>query len=74
MITNSKICSATVQNAALRTMRPYKFTLGVTYSTTRPQLEKLMQDLQAMLDASPSPTTAPTSCSWPTSEIPASTS
>ena len=53
VITNSKICSATVQNAALRTMRPYKFTLGVTYSTTRPQLEKLMQDLQAMLDASP---------------------
>ena len=42
-----------MQNAALRTMRPYKFTLGVTYSTTRPQLEKLMQDLQAMLDASP---------------------
>ena len=39
VITNSKICSATVQNAALRTMRPYKFTLGVTYSTTRPQLE-----------------------------------
>ena len=27
--------------------------LGVTYSTTRPQLEKLMKDLQAMLDASP---------------------
>ena len=53
VITNSKICSATVQNAALRTMRPYKFTLGVTYSTTRSQLEKLMQDLQAMLDASP---------------------
>ena len=53
VITNSKICSATVQNAALRTMRPYKFTLGVTYSTTRPQLEKLMQDLQAMLDTSP---------------------
>ena len=53
VITNSKICSATVQNAALRTMRPYKFTLGVAYSTTRPQLEKLMQDLQAMLDASP---------------------
>ena len=53
VITNSKICSATVQNAALRTMRLYKFTLGVTYSTTRPQLEKLMQDLQAMLDESP---------------------
>ena len=53
IVTNSKICSSTVQNAALRTMRPYKFNLGVTYGTTRPQLEKLMADLQAMLDASP---------------------
>ena len=53
IVTNSKICSATVQNAALRTMRPYKFTLGVTYNTTRPQLEKLMADLQTMLDESP---------------------
>ena len=53
IITNSKICSATVQNAALRTMRPYKFTLGVTYGTSRPQLEKLMADLRTMLDNSP---------------------
>lgn len=53
IITNSKICSSTVQNAALRTMRPYKFTLGVTYGTTRAQLEKLMADLQTMLDNSP---------------------
>ena len=53
IITNSQICSSTVQNAALRTMRPYKFTLGVTYGTTRAQLEKLMADLQAMLDNSP---------------------
>ena len=53
VVTNSKICSSTVQNAALRTMRPYKFNLGVTYGTTRPQLERLMKDLQAMLDASP---------------------
>ena len=53
IVTNSKICSATVQNAALRTMRPYKFTLGVTYNTTRPQLEKLMADLKTMLDESP---------------------
>ena len=29
------------------------FTLGVTYDTTRPQLEKLMADLDAMLKASP---------------------
>ena len=51
--TNSKICSSTVQNAALRTMRPYKFNLGVTYGTTRPKLEQLMADLKAMLDKSP---------------------
>ena len=53
VVTNSKICSSTVQNAALRTMRPYKFNLGVTYGTTRPKLEQLMKDLQTMLDASP---------------------
>ena len=27
IITNSQICASTVQNTALRTMRPYKFTL-----------------------------------------------
>ena len=43
IITNSQICASTVQNAALRTMRPYKFTLGVTYNTTRPQLEQHTQ-------------------------------
>ena len=53
VVTNSKICSSTVQNAALRTMRPYKFNLGVTYGTTRPKLEQLMADLKAMLDKSP---------------------
>ena len=53
IVTNSKICSSTVQNAAMRTMRPYRFTLGVTYNTTRPQLEKLMADLKTMLDESP---------------------
>lgn len=53
VVTNSQICASTVKNAALRTMRPYKFNLGVTYNTTRPKLEKLMKDLQAMLDASP---------------------
>ena len=53
IITNSQICASTVQNTALRTMRPYKFTLGVTYNTTRPQLEQLMADLKKMLDESP---------------------
>ena len=53
VVTNSQICASTVKNAALRTMRPYKFNLGVTYNTTRPQLEQLMADLTAMLKASP---------------------
>ena len=53
VITNSKICDSTVVNYALRSLRPYKFTLGVTYSTTRSQIEKLMVDIQAMLDANP---------------------
>ena len=52
IITNSQICASTVQNAALRTMRPYKFTLGVTYGTSRAKLEQLMADLTAMLEAS----------------------
>ena len=30
VVTNSQICASTVKNAALRTMRPYKFNLGVT--------------------------------------------
>ena len=53
IVTNSKICSSTVQNAAMRTMRPYRFTLGVTYGTSRARLEQLMADLKTMLDESP---------------------
>lgn len=52
IITNSKICSSTVVNCAMRTTRPYKFTLGVTYDTSRAKLEQLMADLTAMLEAS----------------------
>ena len=47
------VSSATINNATLRNKRLYRFTLGVTYDTTRPQLEKLMADLDAMLKASP---------------------
>ena len=53
ILTNSTVSSATINNATLRNKRLYRFTLGVTYDTTRPQLEKLMADLQAMLDNSP---------------------
>ena len=53
ILTNSTVSSATINNATLRNKRLYRFTLGVTYDTTRPQLEKLMADLTAMLKASP---------------------
>ena len=53
ILTNSTVSSATINNVALRDRRLYRFTLGVTYDTTRPQLEKLMADLTALLKASP---------------------
>ena len=52
ILTNSKVCSSTIVNCAMRTTRPYKFTLGVTYDTSRAKLEQLMADLTAMLEAS----------------------
>ena len=52
ILTNSKVCSSTIVNCAMRTTRPYKFTLGVTYGTSRARLEQLMADLTAMLEAS----------------------
>ena len=52
ILTNSKVCSSTIVNCAMRTIRPYKFTLGVTYGTSRAKLEQLMADLTAMLEAS----------------------
>lgn len=53
ILTNSNVSAATINNSTLRNKRLYRFTLGVTYDTTRPQLEKLMADLTAMLKASP---------------------
>ena len=53
ILTNSTVSAATINNGTLRNKRLYRFTLGVTYDTTRPQLEQLMADLTAMLKASP---------------------
>ena len=53
ILTNSTVSSATINNVTLRDRRLYRFTLGVTYDTTRPQLEKLMADLTGLLKASP---------------------
>lgn len=53
ILTNSSVCSTTINNCAERQKRLYRFTLGVTYDTTRPQLEKLMADLTEMLTQNP---------------------
>ena len=53
ILTNSTVSSATINNGTLRNKRLYRFTLGVTYDTSRHQLEQLMTDLTAMLKASP---------------------
>lgn len=53
ILTNSKVCSSVINNCAERQKRLYRFTLGVTYDTTRPQLEKLMADLTDMLKGCP---------------------
>ncbi len=53
ILTNSSVCSNTINNCAQRQKRLYRFTLGVTYSTTRTQLEQLMADLTSMLKEQP---------------------
>ena len=53
ILVHSTVSSATINNGTLRNKRLYRFTLGVTYDTSRPQLEQLMTDLTAMLKASP---------------------
>ncbi len=49
VLPNSSVSSATINNGTNRTKRLFRFTLGVTYDTTRPQLEALMADLEKML-------------------------
>jgi MscS family membrane protein len=51
VVPNATVSSATLNNGTNRTKRLFRFTLGVTYDATRPQLEKLMADLEAMLKA-----------------------
>ncbi len=51
VLPNSSVSSATINNGTNRQKRMYRFTLGVTYDTTRPQLEALMHDMEEMLKA-----------------------
>lgn len=48
-VENSKVCSEYIQNVTERSSRLWQFTIGVTYDTTRPQIEKLIADLTELL-------------------------
>lgn len=50
-IENSKVCSEYIQNCNQRSSRLWQFTLGLTYDTTREQLETVCRDLTAFLQA-----------------------
>lgn len=51
VVPNTTICSQTLVNGTQRTKRLFRFTLGVTYSTSRAQIEQLLQALREMLAA-----------------------
>lgn len=52
-IENSKVCSEYIQNCNQRSSRLWQFTLGMTYDTSRAQLDSLCRDLSSMLCAQP---------------------
>lgn len=52
-IENSKVCSEYIQNCNQRNSRLWQFTLGLTYDTTREQLDQLCRELTEMLQAQP---------------------
>lgn len=49
VLPNSTVGSATINNANNRSKRLFRFTLGVVYTVTRAQLERLMADLESFL-------------------------
>ncbi len=53
VLPNANVSATTINNGTNREKRMYRFTLGVTYDATRPQLEQLMADIEAMLKAHP---------------------
>lgn len=52
-IENSKVCSEYIQNCNQRSSRLWQFTLGLTYDTTREQLNQICHDLAQMLKEQP---------------------
>ncbi|MFI3170379.1 MAG: mechanosensitive ion channel family protein [Faecalibacterium sp.] len=53
VLPNANVSATTINNGTNREKRMYRFTLGVTYAATRPQLESLMADIEAMLHVHP---------------------
>ena len=53
VVPNTAVCSETLVNGTQRTKRLYRFSLGVTYSTTHAQIEQLLQGLRQLLTAHP---------------------
>lgn len=53
ILPNTAVTGATINNGAARVKRLYRFTLGVTYDATRPQLETLMAHLTQLLNDHP---------------------
>ncbi len=53
VLPNANVSATTINNGTNREKRMYRFTLGVTYDTTRPQLESLMADIETMLKEYP---------------------
>lgn len=53
ILPNTTVCSQTLINGTQRTKRLFRFTLGVTYNTTRPQIEHLLDELRSLLKSCP---------------------
>ena len=52
-VENSKVCAEYIQNATERDSRLWNFVIGVTYDTTRAQLEALCAGLAELCRADP---------------------
>lgn len=53
VLPNSKVSAANIWNATRRTKRHWKFTLGLTYDTSREKMEEIIQALRQLLEQSP---------------------
>ncbi len=53
VLPNTIVCSQTLINGTQRTKRLFRFTLGVTYSTTHEQIQQLLEELRSLLASCP---------------------